>query len=102
VSLSTHQPASDESGDTARASPSHGQRNVFNHHTLDGTKIRSEFQHVHSFSIDALRIKVQTVTYPAEFGYAISQITVTTKSTNQIHGSLFEFPATTSSTPELL
>jgi hypothetical protein len=44
-------------------------------------------------SIDALQeFKVQSDTYPAEYGFAVSQVNVTTKSgTNSLHGSLFEF-----------
>lgn len=72
-----------------------GQRNTFNHYTLDG--VENTDPNFNSYimlpSIDALlEFKVQSDTYPAEFGFAVSQVNVTTKSgTNSLHGSLFEF-----------
>ena len=72
-----------------------GQRNDFNHYTLDG--IENTDPNFDSYillpSLDALQeFKIQTATYPAEFGFAVSQINVTTKSgTNKFHGSAFEF-----------
>ncbi len=72
-----------------------GQRGQFNHYTLDGIENTDPNFNTYILlpSIDALQeFKVQTATYPAEFGYGISQINVTTKSgTNQVHGSLFEY-----------
>ena len=72
-----------------------GQRNEFNHYTLDG--IENTDPNFNSYillpSLDALQeFKIQTATYPAEYGFAVSQINVSTKSgTNQFHGSAFEF-----------
>ena len=72
-----------------------GQRGQFNHYTLDGIENTDPNFNTYIIlpSIDALQeFKVQSATYPAEFGYGISQINVTTKSgSNQIHGALFEF-----------
>jgi len=72
-----------------------GQRNDFNHYTLDGIENTDPNFNTYILlpSLDALQeFKVQTATYPAEFGFSISQINVSTKSgTNQIHGSAFEF-----------
>ena len=72
-----------------------GQRNDFNHYTLDG--IENTDPNFNSYilqpSIDALQeFKIQAATYPADYGWAVSQINVDTKSgTDQIHGSAFNF-----------
>ena len=72
-----------------------GQRNTFNHYTLDG--IENTDPNFNSYvllpSLDALQeFKVQSSTYPAEYGYAPVQVNVTTKSgTNSFHGVGFEF-----------
>ncbi len=72
-----------------------GQRGQFNHFTLDGIENTDPNFNTYILlpSIDALQeFKVQSATYPAEFGYAVSQINVTTKSGgNDMHGSVFEF-----------
>ena len=72
-----------------------GQRSEFNHFTLDGVEDTDPTYNTYVFlpSIDALQeFKVQSGIYPAEFGRAISQVNVSTKSgTNAYHGSLFEF-----------
>ena len=72
-----------------------GQRNDFNHYTLDGIENTDPNFNTYILlpSVDALQeFKIQTATYPAEYGFAISQINVTTKSgTNAFHGSAFEF-----------
>lgn len=72
-----------------------GQRQQFNHYTLDGvenTEVSYNLFLVRP-SIDALQeFKVQTGIYPAEYGRATSQISVATKSgTNAFHGTAFEF-----------
>lgn len=72
-----------------------GQRNTFDHYTLDG--IENTDPNFNSYimlpSLDALEeFKVQSATYPAEYGFAPIQINVTTKSgTNGFHGVAFEF-----------
>ena len=72
-----------------------GQRNGFNHFTLDG--VENTDPNFNSYvlqpSIDALQeFKIQAATYPAEYGWAVSQINVDTKSgTNQLHGTAFDF-----------
>jgi hypothetical protein len=72
-----------------------GQRNTFDHYTLDG--IENTDPNFNSYillpSLDALQeFKVQSATYPADYGYAPVQVNVTTKSgTNSIHGVGFEF-----------
>ena len=72
-----------------------GQRNTFDHYTLDG--IENTDPNFNSYimlpSLDALEeFKVQSATYPAEYGFAPVQINVTTKSgTNGFHGVGFEF-----------
>ena len=72
-----------------------GQRNTFDHYTLDG--IENTDPNFNSYillpSLDALQeFKVQSATYPADYGYAPVQINVTTKSgTNSFHGVGFEF-----------
>jgi hypothetical protein len=72
-----------------------GQRNGFNHFTLDGIENTDPNFNTYILlpSVDALQeFKIQTATYPSEFGFAVSQINVTTKSgTNGFHGSAFEF-----------
>ncbi len=72
-----------------------GQRSEFNHFTLDGVENTDPTYNTFVFlpSIDALQeFKVQTGIYPAEFGRAIAQVNVSTKSgTNVYHGSMFEF-----------
>jgi hypothetical protein len=72
-----------------------GQRNTYDHYTLDG--IENTDPNFNSYimlpSLDALEeFKVQSATYPADYGYAPVQINVTTKSgTNSLHGVGFEF-----------
>jgi hypothetical protein len=72
-----------------------GQRIHFNHYSLDG--IENTDLNFNSYmllpSIDALReFKVESGLFDAEYGRAIAQINVSTKSgTNQFHGALFEF-----------
>jgi hypothetical protein len=72
-----------------------GQRIHFNHYSLDG--IENTDLNFNSYmllpSIDALReFKVESGLFDAEYGRAIAQINVSTKSgTNQFHGTLFEF-----------
>jgi len=72
-----------------------GQRSEFNHFTLDGVENTDPVYNTYVFlpSIDALQeFKVQTGIYPAEFGRAIAQVNVSTKSgTNAYHGAMFEF-----------
>ena len=72
-----------------------GQRQQFNHFTLDGIEnTNSDFNtFIVRPSVEALQeFKVQTGVYSAEFGKATSQINVTTRSgTNEFHGSVFEF-----------
>ncbi len=72
-----------------------GQRGQFNHYTLDGIENTDPNFNTYILlpSIDALQeFKVQSATYPAEFGYGVSQINVTTKSgTNEVHGVLYEY-----------
>ena len=72
-----------------------GQRIHYNHYSLDG--IENTDLNFNSYmllpSIDALReFKVESGLFDAEYGRAIAQINVSTKSgTNQYHGTLFEF-----------
>lgn len=72
-----------------------GQRPQYAHFTLDG--LENTDPNINSYillpSIDALQeFKVQSATYPAEFGFGISQINVSTKSgTNAFHGTMYEF-----------
>src|SRR5262245_13915453 len=72
-----------------------GQRNAFNHFTLDGVENTDVNFNTYVVlpSIDALQeFKVQTGIFPAEFGRATTQINASTKpGTNQFHGTLFEF-----------
>src|SRR5262245_40441539 len=72
-----------------------GQRIHFNHYSLDG--IENTDLNFNSYmllpSVDALReFKVESGLFDAEYGRAIAQLNVSTKSgTNQFHGTLFEF-----------
>ena len=72
-----------------------GQRSMYNRFTLDGIENTDVNFNTYVIlpSIDALQeFKVQTGVYPAEFGRAVSQINVSTKSGgNQYHGAMFEF-----------
>jgi hypothetical protein len=72
-----------------------GQRGQFNHFTLDGIENTDPNFNTYILlpSVDALQeFKVQSATYPAEYGFGVTQINVTTKSgTNQFRGSLFEY-----------
>ncbi len=72
-----------------------GQRGQFNHYTLDGVENTDPNFNTYILlpSVDALQeFKVQSATYPSEYGFGVTQINVSTKSgTNQIHGSLFEY-----------
>ena len=80
-----------------------GQRREFNNYTLDGVDNTDVNFNTYIFlpSVDALEeFKVQTGVYSAEFGREASQVNVVTKSgTNSLHGTVFEFLATTRSTP---
>lgn len=72
-----------------------GQRIHFNHYSLDG--VENTDLNFNSYmllpSVDALReFKVESGLFDAEYGRAIAQINVSTKSgTNQFHATLFEF-----------
>ena len=72
-----------------------GQRIHFNHYSLDG--IENTDLNFNSYmllpSIDALQeFKVESGLFEAEYGRAIAQVNVSTKSgTNDLHGALFEF-----------
>src|SRR5262245_31926041 len=72
-----------------------GQRIHFNHYSLDG--IENTDLNFNSYmllpSIDAIReFKVESGLFDAEYGRAIAQVNVSTKSgTNQYHRSAFEF-----------
>src|SRR5262245_2437113 len=72
-----------------------GQRIHFNHYSLDG--VENTDLNFNSYmllpSVDALQeFKVESGLFDAEYGRAIAQINVSTKSgTNQFHGTLFEF-----------
>lgn len=72
-----------------------GQRIHFNHYSLDG--VENTDLNFNSYmllpSIDAIReFKVESGLFDAEYGRAIAQVNVSTKSgTNQFHGVLFEF-----------
>ncbi len=72
-----------------------GQRSMYNRFTLDGVENTDVNFNTYVIlpSIDALQeFKVQSGIYPAEFGRAIGQINVSTKSGgNEFHGALFEF-----------
>ena len=63
-----------------------GQRGQFNHYTLDGIENTDPNFNTYILlpSVDALQeFKVQSATYPAEYGYGVTQINVTTKSGHQ-------------------
>jgi hypothetical protein len=72
-----------------------GQRIHFNHYSLDG--MENTDLNFNSYmllpSIDALQeFKVESGLFAAEYGRAVAQINVSTKSgTNDLHGSVFEF-----------
>jgi len=72
-----------------------GQRIHYNHYSLDG--VENTDLNFNSYmllpSIDAIReFKVESGLFDAEYGRAIAQINVSTKSgTNQFHGTLFHF-----------
>jgi hypothetical protein len=72
-----------------------GQRIHFNHYALDG--MENTDLNFNSYmllpSIDALQeFKVESGLFAAEYGRAIAQVNVSTKSgTNQLHGTAFEF-----------
>jgi hypothetical protein len=72
-----------------------GQRNTFDHFTLDGIENTDPNFNTYILlpSLDALEeFKVQAATYPADYGYGVIQINVTTRSgSNSFHGSGFEF-----------
>ena len=72
-----------------------GQRVAFNHYTLDGVENTDPNFNTYLLlpSIDALQeFKVESGIFNAEYGKAIAQINVSTKSgTNSIHGAAFEF-----------
>jgi len=72
-----------------------GQRVAFNHYTLDGVENTDPNFNTYLLlpSIDALQeFKVESGIFAAEYGKAIAQINVSTKSgTNAIHGAVFEF-----------
>lgn len=72
-----------------------GQRVHYNHYTLDGIENTDPNFNTYLFlpSIDALQeFKVESGIMTAEYGRAMAQVNVTTKSgTNQLHGALFEF-----------
>src|SRR5215510_6447418 len=72
-----------------------GQRIHFNHYSLDG--VENTDLNFNSYmllpSVDALQeFKVESGLFDAEYGRAIAQVNVSTKSgTNKFHGTLFEF-----------
>jgi hypothetical protein len=72
-----------------------GQRVHFNHYALDGMENTDPNFNTYLFlpSIDALQeFKVESGVFGAEYGRAIAQINVSTKSgSNQYHGVAFEF-----------
>lgn len=72
-----------------------GQRVHFNHYSLDGMENTDPNFNTYLFlpSIDALQeFKVESGLFQAEYGRAIAQINVSTKSgTNNFHGVAFEF-----------
>jgi len=72
-----------------------GQRVHYNHYTLDGIENTDPNFNTYLMlpSLDALQeFKVEAGIFQAEYGRAIAQINISTKSgTNALHGSLFEF-----------
>lgn len=72
-----------------------GQRVHYNHYTLDGVENTDPNFNTYLLlpSIDALQeFKVESGIFQAEYGKAIAQINVSTKSgTNAFHGAAFEF-----------
>jgi hypothetical protein len=72
-----------------------GQRVHYNHYTLDGVENTDPNFNTYLMlpSIDALQeFKVESGIFQAEYGRAIAQINVSTRSgANQIHGAAFEF-----------
>ncbi|MBI3679397.1 MAG: TonB-dependent receptor [Acidobacteria bacterium] len=72
-----------------------GQRVHFNHYSLDGMENTDQNFNTYLFlpSIDALQeFKVESGLFSAEYGRAIAQVNVSTKSgTNDFHGVAFEF-----------
>jgi hypothetical protein len=72
-----------------------GQRVHYNHYTLDGIENTDPNFNTYLFlpSLDGLQeFRVESGLFQAEYGRAISQVNVTTKSgTNALHGSVFEF-----------
>lgn len=72
-----------------------GQRVHYNHYTLDGVENTDPNFNTYLMlpSIDALQeFKVESGIFQAEYGRAIAQINVSTRSgSNQIHGAVFEF-----------
>jgi hypothetical protein len=72
-----------------------GQRVHYNHYSLDGMENTDPNFNTYLFlpSIDALQeFKVEAGLFSAEYGRAIAQVNVSTKSgTNQFHGVAFEF-----------
>lgn len=72
-----------------------GQRVHYNHYTLDGMENTDPNFNTYLLlpSIDALQeFKVESGIFTAEYGRAIAQVNVSTKSgTNKIHGAAFEF-----------
>ncbi|MFN3323524.1 MAG: carboxypeptidase regulatory-like domain-containing protein [Bryobacteraceae bacterium] len=72
-----------------------GQRVHYNHFTLDGVENTDPNFNTYLMlpSIDALQeFKIESGIFQAEYGRAIAQVNVSTKSgTNDIHGAAFEF-----------
>jgi hypothetical protein len=72
-----------------------GQRVHYNHYTLDGVENTDPNFNTYLMlpSIDALQeFKVESGIFQAEYGRAVAQINVSTKSGgNQVHGAVFEF-----------
>lgn len=72
-----------------------GNRVHFNHYALDGLENTDPNFNTYLFlpSLDALQeFKVESGIFQAEYGRAVAQVNVTTRSgTNELHGSLFEF-----------
>src|SRR5437660_12322476 len=72
-----------------------GQRIHYNHYSLDGVENTDLNFNTYMLlpSVDALQeFKVESGLFDAEYGRAIAQVNVSTKSgSNQLHGTLFEF-----------